>query len=404
MAVFEYIAIDSKTNEKREGVIDSPNVDTAILSLQKRGFVIENITLEKKPFMDLQRSIPFLNKVKTKDLVILSQQMATLFESRVSALQVFKLVGSETENPILSEALEEVSDDIRGGMTISNALAKHPNVFSNFYVNMVKAGEESGQLDKVFRFLADYLDRTYAVVSKARNALIYPLFVITVFIAVMSLMFTVVVPQISKILIDSGVELPIYTKLIIAVSNFFVNWWGLLIVLVVGGGGALLYYSRTEDGKVILSQTRLKIPILGNLYRKLYLSRIADNMNTMLVSGIPMLRSVEITASVVDDAVYSGILEQAYEEVKGGSTLSRALSDYDEVPSIMVQMMKVGEETGELGNVLQTMANFYTREVENAVDTLVSLIEPVMIVMLAIGVGILLAGVLMPIYNLAAAF
>lgn len=404
MPVFEYKAIESKTNERKEGVIDAPVIDSAIASLQKRGLVITNIRPQKETFETINKAIPFLNKVKTKDLVILSQQMATLFESRVSALQVFKLVGSETENPLLQDVLVEVADDIQGGLTISKALAKHPNVFSPFYINMVKAGEESGKLDKVFRFLADYLDRTYAVISKARNALIYPIFVIVVFVAVMGLMFTVVVPQISKILLESGVELPIYTKIIVWTSQFFVNWWFLLLAVLIGGVAFLVYYGRTEDGRLFLSEFRLKVPVIGNLYRKLYLSRIADNMNTMLISGIPMLRSVEITSEVVDDAVYSEILKQAYEEVKGGSTLSRALSDYDEIPSIMVQMMKVGEETGELGNVLETMAKFYTREVENAVDTLVGLIEPVMIVLLAVGVGILLAGVLMPIYNLAAAF
>lgn len=404
MPVFEYKAIESKTNDKKEGVIDAPMIDSAIGSLQKRGYVITSIKPQKDTYETISKSIPFLNKVKTKDLVILSQQMATLFESRVSALQVFKLVGSETENPVLQETLVEVADDIQGGLTISKALAKHPAVFSPFYVNMVRAGEESGKLDKVFRFLADYLDRTYAVIAKARNALIYPIFVIAVFIAVMGLMFTVVIPQISKILLESGVELPIYTKIIVWTSEFFVNWWFLMIIAVIGGAAFLVYYGRTADGKIMLSQFRLKVPVVGNLYRKLYLSRIADNMNTMLVSGIPMLRSVEITSQVVDDPVYAGILEQAYEEVKGGSTLSRSLADYDEIPGIMVQMMKVGEETGELGNVLETMAKFYTREVEGAVDTLVGLIEPIMIVLLAIGVGILLAGVLMPIYNLAAAF
>jgi len=402
MAVFQYKAIESKTNEKKEGVVEAPTIDAAINSLQKRGFVITEIIPKKEEFgSDLRRNVPFFNKIKGKDLVILTQQMATLFESRVSALQVFRLVGAESEKPMVREAMLQVADDVQSGSPISKAFSQHPNVFSNFYVSMVKAGEESGKLDKTFRYLAEYLDRTYAVISKARNALIYPLFVIVVFAGVMALMFTVVVPKISEILFESGVELPIYTKLVIWISQFFVNWWFLMIIVIVLGGLILWQYGKTTDGQIAFSQFRLKIPVVGSLYRKLYLSRISDNMDTMLASGIPMLRSVEITASVVDDAVYRGILEQAHEEIKGGATLSRSLSDYEEIPSIMVQMMKVGEETGELGKVLSTMARFYTREVENAVDTLVSLIEPILVVALALGVGVLLAAVLLPIYNLA---
>ena len=268
---------------------------------------------------------------------------------------------------------------------------------------MVKAGEESGKLDETFNYLADYLDRTYEVTSKAKNALIYPAFVITTFIGVMILMLTVIIPKISLMLKDSGQEVPIYTKAVLALSSLFVNYGVFLAIGIVVAGFLLWRFSRTTEGGMTLDKLKLDTPYIGDLYRKLYLSRIADNMNTMIISGIPILRALEITSSVVDNKVYKMILDRTLTEVKGGSSLSASFGIYPEIPGIMVQMIKVGEETGEVGEILKTLAKFYQREVSVAVDTLVGLIEPVMIVSLGLGVGVLLAAVLMPIYNIAGA-
>jgi type IV pilus assembly protein PilC len=247
------------------------------------------------------------------------------------------------------------------------------------------------------------MDRNYEVTSKAKNALIYPAFVIFTFIAVMVLMFTVIVPKIGAIIRDSGQEIPIYTKIVLATSDFFVNYWVFMLFLIFGSIIGLVWFSSTPDGKRWISDFRLHVPYVGDLYRKLYLSRFADNMSTMVLSGIPMLRSIEITSSVIDNQIYRELLERVSFEVKSGKALSASLADFKEMPSILVQMIRVGEESGELGNILKTMSAFYQREVMNAVDTLVGLIEPVMIVGLGLGVGILLASVLMPIYNIASA-
>ena len=333
--------------------------------------------------------------------MILSRQMSTLFEAQVSALRIFRLLSAENDNPLLAKNLAQISDDLQGGTSISGALSKHPSVFSNFYINIVRAGEESGKLDQSFLYLADYLDRTYEVTSKARNALIYPAFVVITFISVMVLMLTLVIPKISGILIESGQEIPIYTKVVLGISDFFVDYGLGLLALVVVGGVVLWRFFRTTEGKRVLSQIKLSIPYVSRLFRKLYLSRMADNMNTMLLSGIPMIRALEITSDVIDNTVYKEIFTDAISRVKAGSSVSDALSRNDEIPGIMIQMIKVGEETGDLGNILKTLARFYTREVNNAVDTLVDLIEPIMIVLLGLGVGFLLSSVLIPIYNIA---
>jgi type IV pilus assembly protein PilC len=267
---------------------------------------------------------------------------------------------------------------------------------------MVKAGEEIGNLDKTFSNLARYLDRQYTLTSKARNALIYPVLVVVTFLIVMGLMFVIVIPKLSAIIKDSGQEIPVFTKIIIGISEFFVSYGFIVIIFFVLFGMWLWWLSSTEKGKDYIDKVRLNIPVIGDLYRKLFLSRISDNLDTMLTSGIPIVRSIDITAKVVGSRIYNGILKDAAENVKSGMVLSAAFEKYpDQMPNIMIQMVKVGEETGSLGPILKTLGDFYKREVDDAVDTLVGLIEPIMIVVLGLGVGILLVSVLMPIYNIA---
>jgi len=398
--IFLYKTIN-KNGDKEEGSIEAFSLDAAIASLQKRGLIVSSVKPKEDDEGDILKKIPFLNKVSNKDIVILSRQMSTLFEAQVSALRIFKLLGTETENPTLRKCLLEVVDDLQGGASISAALAKHPDIFSNFYVNMVRSGEESGHIDQTFLYLADYLDRTYEVTSKAKNALVYPAFVVFTFIAVMVLMFTVIVPKIGAIIKNSSQEVPLYTKIVFWVSDLFVNNWPVMLIGLIVLVGGFIWYVGTKDGKKWVSHARLHIPYLGDLYRKLYLSRFSDNMSTMVLSGIPMLKAIEVTSSVIDNEAYEEILDEAITKIKAGQALSAALGDSKEIPAILTQMIRVGEETGELGNILKTMSKFYQREVMNTVDTLVGMIEPVMIVALGVGVGVLLASVLMPIYNIA---
>jgi len=395
--LFTYKTIDKDAQEK-EGTIEAVNKDAAISVLQRRGLIIVSIkSEEKKSFFE----ISFFEKIKTKDVVILSRQIATLFEAQVSALKAFTLLASNIANKLLGRKLSQIADDLQAGSSISEALSKHPTVFSNFYVSMVKTGEETGKLNQIFNYLADYLDRQYALVSKTKNALIYPLFVIIVFIAVMVLMFVLVIPKLSVIIIESGQSIPIYTKVVIGLSNFFVNYGVFLLIFVVILGLYLWRLSKSEKGRHYLDGVKLKIPIIGKLYTKFYLARISDNMDTMLSSGISIVRAIEITSEVVDNKVYEKILKGSVESVKAGNTFSESIQNSKEIPSIMTQMVQVGEETGTLSAILKTLSGFYKREVDDMVDTLVSLIEPVMIVALGLMVGFLLASILIPIYNIA---
>tara|TARA_B100000745_G_scaffold217478_1_gene144626 strand:+ start:2665 stop:3867 length:1203 start_codon:yes stop_codon:yes gene_type:complete len=395
--LFSYKATTADGQEQ-EGTIEASNQDSAISALQKRGYFVLSIDAsEKKEWYQ----VSFFERVKTKDIVIMSRQLATLFEAKVPVLDSFRLLSDQAENPLLGKTLKKVADDIQAGQPLSRAMQNHADVFSDFYVNMVASGEESGKFSETFNFLADYLERQYELKSKAQHALIYPAFIIIVFFAVMALMFTVVVPRLSEIIQESGQEIPIYTQIVIALSEFFVAYGLLIVVALVLAGLGVWRYSLTEQGKHRLDLIKLRTPLVGDLYSKLYLSRIADNLDTLLTSGVSMLKALEVTQRVVGNQVYKDILGDAMDEVRGGGTISESFARHEEVPAIMVHMLRIGEETGKLGFVLGTISRFYKREVEQAIQTMVSLIEPIMIILLGLGVGVLLTSVLLPIYNLA---
>lgn len=404
--LFNYKAIDT-ANIQREGTVEAPTIDAAISAVQKRGYTLVSID-EVNPNEGLAGLLnvkfEFFQGISNKDIVIFSRQISTLFQAQVSPLRIFRLLSAESENPQLQVVLNQIVEDLQAGSSISRALAAHPKVFSSFYVNLVRSGEESGSLEKAFDYLADYLDRQYEVVAKARNALVYPAFVISIFIGVMALMLTLVIPNIAKILTDSGQELPIYTRIVIALSDFMVNYIGLILLAIVFGGAGLWKFKQTDVGKRTFDEMLISIPYIGDLQRKLLLTRICDNMATMLSSGISIVQALEVTSDVVDNLVYKEIIQEALVEVKGGRSFADSIAQYSEIPGVLAQMSKVGEETGSLAAILTTLSHFYRREVNNAVDTLIGLIEPAMIVLLGLGVGVLLASVLMPIYNLTNSF
>ncbi len=387
--------------EPKTGTIEAASRDIAISAIQSRNFIITSIEEAKKSGF-LGRQVTFFNRIKPRDIVILSRQLSTLFEAKVPVLTSLRLLASETENHILREKLARLLEDIQGGISVSEAMSKQPEVFSKFFTSIVRSGEESGKLDEAFSYLAAYLERNHELTSKAKSALAYPIFVIVAFIAVLILMMTVVIPKLSVILKETGQELPFYTKIILGTSDFIRDFGFFILVALLAGIGGLWYYIRTPRGRTALSRFQISVPYIGSLYKKLYLSRIMDNFETLLSAGISAIRTMELTAEVVGNEVYRQILEQSTEAVKGGSSISESFSRYEDIPGLMVQMIKVGEETGKLSFVLKTLTRFYKREVDTAIETLMSLIEPALIIVLGGGVGLLVAGVLGPIYNMSA--
>ena len=361
--IFEYTAQDS-TGTTRTGTVDAASVETAIETVEQRGYTVVSITEVAQSFDLMNFEIDWFQRISNKELVILSRQIATLFQAQVSALRVFRLLAAEATNPQMKKTLSSIAESLQSGSSISRALSQYPEVFSKFYISLVRAGEESGSLEKSFSYLADYLDRMYQIVTKARNALVYPAFVIFVFIAVMVLMLTLVIPKIAEILLDSGQELPIYTKIVIGTSNILTDYIVLFLLVIVSGLIALWRFRQTEVGARTIDEIKISIPFIGNLYQKLFLTRICDNLSTMLASGITMVQALEVTSDVVDNLVYKEIIENTLVEVKGGRSFADSIAEYPEIPGVLSQMAKVGEETGNLSEILGTLSEFYRREVK----------------------------------------
>lgn len=398
----------SAEGEPQEGVIEAASLDLAVNSLQRRNFLV--IAVEPVEGAGAERAskiaewLGIFERIPMEDVVILTRQLSTLFEAKVPVVESLKIIIGETTNRRLRRHMSDLLDEIQGGMPMSGAMARHPEVFSRFYVAMVRSGEESGKLEEIFTFLADYLERSYELARKARNALIYPAFVLSAFVVVVTLMLVFVIPNLANILLESGQKIPIYTRIIIGISGFLRNFGVVLLALVAVLAVFLVRYSRTEGGRAYFARLLLTLPIIGGLYKKIYLSRIADNLHTLLSGGITVVRALEITAEVVGNEVYRKILLDSMDSVKGGSMISDAFSRYADVPQLLSQMIRIGEETGKLDYILKSIAGFYRRDVDNFIDNLVSLIEPILIVALGLGVGVLVAAVLVPIYNISTAF
>ncbi|MBI2587958.1 type II secretion system F family protein, partial [Candidatus Azambacteria bacterium] len=325
---------------------------------------------------------------------------STLFGADVPLLLALQALRREQSHPRLRDALEEIASDVDGGMSFSKALTKHPDVFSPFFVNLVRSGEVSGKLQEVLSYLADYLEREYEITSKARGALIYPAFVLTGFLIVAIVMVVYVIPQLEGVLTETGQEFPLVTRVLLASSRFFRAFWWLLGILAAGGGYGLFRYLKTPTGRALWDRLKLRLPVLGPIARELYMARFAESLATLIVGGLPITEALGVSADVVGNEVYRGIIREAVTEVRRGETISSVLRRSPEVPAMVAEMVAIGEQSGRIDAILRKIAAFYQRDVDRALSNLVALIEPVLIVGLGIGVGLLVAAVLLPIYNL----
>lgn len=399
MPSFEYRA-RTQTGEIRSGFIETSSQEAAVEFLQQQNLIVMSVKEQSRP--------PFLQMkigggVKQKDVVVFSRQLATLFEAQIPVVEALKTLMGETTKSAMRGPIADILDDVTGGMSLSQAMGKHPTIFSPFYINLIKSGEESGKLQEVFTYLADYLERSYYITMKARNALTYPAFVLIAFIGVLVVLLVAVIPKLVSIFEETGQKVPFYTQGVILLSILLRNW-GLLILLLLVVAGILLWrWFLTPSGRYAFHRFQINIPIVGELYRKLYAARITDNLRTLILGGIPILRALSITGDVVGNVVYQRALEEAIESVKGGGTISMAFEKRPEIPVLVTQMIRIGEASGRLDFILGSIAKFYQREVDAAVDNLVALIEPALIIFLGLGVGVLVGSVLLPLYNLVGA-
>lgn len=404
MATFKYQA-KTREGEERDGNVDAPSMEAAIEILQKNNLIIISIDpLSITGGILPQGRLRLFDRVKQKDVVLLSRQLSTLFEAKVPVMQALKTLVNESANLPLKEAMASILDEVNAGSSLSAAMSKQPHVFSSFYISMVRSGEESGKLQEVFTYLADYLERSYALSSKAKNALIYPAFVFTSFIGVVVVMLVIVIPKLTAIFTETGQAIPFYTRIVIN-SSYFLRSYGWLVALLLIGGAVFLWrFRRTSRGRAVLDELQLRTPILGELYRKIYLTRFTDNLGTLIIAGLPILRALQITSEIVGNRVYENAIVKAANSVRAGNTIANAFESSRYIPPLVTQMIHIGEEAGRLDSILRNIAKFYQRDVDSMLENIVALIEPALIIFLGIAIGGLVASILVPLYNLSSAF
>lgn len=391
----------SKKGDVQTGAVEASSREAAVLLLQRHGLFVTFLeTAETKPFY--ARKIKIFEKISKKDVVNFSRQLALMFQSKIPLVQSLHSIAEQTKNPGFREKILTISQEVEGGTRFSQALSSHPKLFSSFYVSMVKAGEASGTLSESLTYLADHLEREYHLYSKIQGAMIYPALIVVVVIGVLVMMMFFVIPNMTKVLTETGQELPLVTKIVIGLSDFLRTWGWLAFLLLTGALVALIRYGRTKEGKKIKDRFFLRIPFVGSFLRMIYLSRFAENLSTLISGGIPIAQSLEITAEIVGNDVYQQIVFEIKEEVVKGENMSKILARHPEAfPPILTQMVAVGEKTGTLDQSLMSVVDFYRKEVERAVDNLLSILEPVMVIFLGGIVAGLMGAILLPLYKMS---
>lgn len=402
--LFEY-RVKNLKGETIEGTIEAINQDAALEMLVRRQMVI--ISLKESGALPIWRrplNISFLERVTAKDMVFLSRQLSVMVLAGLPLVESLEILARQTSKPALRKIVENITENVRGGSRFSSALAKYPKIFDDFYVNMVRAGETAGKLDEVLNYLADEREKNYDLISKIRGAMIYPAFVICAVVGVMTLMMLFVIPQLTGILEESGVALPLPTRILIATSKFlkgYALWIVLAIVVLIFAFRAFL---KSKAGRAVWDRILLKLPIFGVLFKQVYLVRFTRSLSTLIIGGIPLTAGLKIVSEVVGNYVFKEIILDAIIDVEEGRSVSNAFLNSPDVPKMLPHLMAIGEETGKLDEVLEKVASFYSREVENILGKLVTLLEPIILIFLGVVVGGMVASIILPMYKLASAF
>lgn len=385
----------------KRGTIEAENQESAVSLLHKNGLIPISVENPSEGFSFAQRVEEMTSRVKTKDVLVFYREFSTLVNAKVPVANALQTIYEQTQNPVLRPIIRELAADIEDGAAISDAFAKHPKVFSDLAVNMIRSGEVSGNLQGAIEYVTNTTEQNYLLTSKVRGALLYPSFVVAVAFIVGLIMTIVILPKLSDVIRDMGVETPWYTDMMMAFGDFMRSYWWVVIIGIIGTIGGIIYYLRTEEGAREWDRAQLKIPVIGELMQYVYLTRFAENLAVLVAGGIPIVRALQIIAEVVNNSTYKKIILEAAEDVKVGGDIHSTFFKYEEVPPMVARMLKVGEETGRISEILADLARFYRNEVDQITRNLSALIEPILIVVLGIGVGFLVVSVLLPIYNIA---
>jgi type IV pilus assembly protein PilC len=401
MPIFKYQAKDSGGKIK-SGKIVSLSENEVILKLRKKE--LDDITVVNVTNTFFSKFLRFIAPIKSKDLVIFSRQFSIMVAANMPIMESLVILVDQTNNLTLKNLIADIAFEIDSGSFLSDAFAKRPKIFSKFFVNIIRSGESSGKLDEVLNYLADEMEKNYDIVSKIRGAMIYPAFILTALIGVGIVLMVYIIPNLTVILTETGATLPLSTRLVIGASNFLTHYLVLIIIVLVGLGVVLHFYLKTYNGKRQLDILKLRLPIFGRLFKYIYLMHFSRSLSTLLKGGVAITRSLEIVADVVGNTIYKELILETLESINDGNPLATVFEASDYIPKMVPQMIAVGERTGKVDSVLDRISAFYTRESANMLDNLSKLMEPLIMVIMGVGVGIMVAAVLLPMYNLASQF
>lgn len=399
MPIFAYKARTDQ-GELQRGTVEASNKTLAEQTLHQQGLIVVSLEPEEKPAL-FESPLDFFNPIRAKNKVLFFRQLATMIEATLPIVQALKILAKQAKNKKFQRAINNIVREVEGGSSLSAAFSQHSNIFSEFKIGMIRSGEMSGNLDKTLIYLADQMEKDYDLTSKVKGAMIYPAFIVVGIIVVGFLMMVYVIPQLTSVLEESGQELPITTRILIATSKAMKNYWWAVIGGAVAFAVGLRFFGKRPRGKYLFDLLKIKVPVVSILYKKLYLVRLTRNLGTLLAGGLPIGEALRIVSGVMDNGIYQEACLRVKQGVESGESLTRIFRRETIFPTIISQMVHVGERTGRLVDVLQKLAQFYDREVTIAMKSLVSLIEPTIMVIMGIAVAIMVSAILMPIYNMA---
>ena len=397
MKKYDYEARDSASNKIVKSVVQADSENAAAKLLTAQGFVPLKIELQDDKTNFFAR---FSGRITTKDRVVFTRQLATLIGAGLPLAQSLRTVQEQTTNKRMQEIVQEIISDVEGGKSLSDSFAKHPEAFNKVYVALISAGETSGTMDDSLKRLAAQQEKDAAMMSKIRGAMMYPSIVLVVIILVIGFMLFTVVPQVEGLYRDLNKELPFVTLAMIKVSNFFSSLWWLVILAMIIGGYFLAQYLKTEQGIRTKDIFKLNVPLFKGMFRKMYMARFARTSQVLLRTGVPMLDMLRITADAVNNVIISESILRASDKVKGGKALSASLSNEDYFLAMVPQMIKIGEQSGKIDEMMGKTAQVYEDELDEEIHALSTAIEPVLMVFLAIVAGTMVSAILLPIYSL----
>lgn len=398
MPTFRYRAQD-KEGRMAIGKVEAPNLAIAQETLEERALQIVFLTEVKERFR-----LPLAGRVSARDLVIFSRQLSTLVGANVTLVQALRTLTVQTANRELRKVLSSVADEVEAGTRLSLACSRHPRVFDTFFVSMIKSGETAGRLAEVLNYLADQTEKEYDLVSRVRGAMMYPAFIIFGMVVITIILLIFVIPQLTNVLLESGAQLPLTTRILIGASGFMRRFWWLFLFLLIALGVGFKFSLRHGPVREKFDTFKLRIPVFGTLLQKIYLARFTRSLQILLSGGVDVVGSLTVVGEVVGNAYFERIIRETKKEVADGNPLNAVLMQSSLVPPMVPQMLAVGEESGQLTAILEKLTNFYTREVDNGVTALVSIIEPLLMVVIGVGVGLVVASIILPMYRLAGQF